>query len=264
MRLHPPFLAVAAVALLSASASAQEIRGRVVEDPSRQAVAGFAVTLHAGDRPIGEARTDGNGFYRFRVEAAGTYRVEAVRPGFEPVQQEVRVAAEDVTVPAMVLKPQVFELDSIEARARRRRAEPVSVGFSRPSHVIAGERLATLEQHGARVLSALRQMTGVRVVEWNDRNGRARFCVESRRRMIAFNEAPDACHWTVLVLDGIALGRSGAEETMRTFHLTNFESIEYLPPAEAAQKYGMDAGTYGALVLWTRGQGPHVSEARNK
>jgi hypothetical protein len=264
MRLHPPFLAVAAIALLSSSAAAQEIRGRVVEDPSRQAVSGFAVTLHTGDRLVGEAKTDANGFYRFRVDAAGTYRIEALQPGFMPVQQEVTVAAADVTVPAMVLKPQVFELDSIEAEARRRRPEPVSVGFSRASHVMAGERLATLEQHGARVLSALRQMTGVRVVEWNDRNGRARFCVESRRRMVAFNEAPDACHWTVLVVDGIALGTSGAEETMRTFHLRDFESIEYLPPAEAAQKYGMDAGTYGALLLWTRGRGPHVSEARNR
>jgi hypothetical protein len=51
---------------------------------------------------------------------------------------------------------------------------------------------------------------------------------------------------------------------MRTFHLGDFESIEYSPPAEAAQKYGMDAGTYGALLLWTRGRGPHVSDARNR
>jgi len=49
-----------------------------------------------------------------------------------------------------------------------------------------------------------------------------------------------------------------------TRRIEMFESIEFFTPAEAGNRFGMTASATGALVLWTRGRGPHVSESRNK
>jgi hypothetical protein len=46
--------------------------------------------------------------------------------------------------------------------------------------------------------------------------------------------------------------------------MQNIESFEYLSPVEAGQQYGLDASANGALVIWTRGRGPHKSPDRNK
>jgi hypothetical protein len=166
-------------------------------------------------------------------------------------------------VPAIVLTPEVFELDSIAAEARRSR-DPVSVGMTRAAHIVAAGRLALVERQGGTIYTAIREISGVRIEQYADQFGRQVYCVESRRRMVVFNEAESACHWVVLVIDGIVLGSAAAEETLRGVQLQDFESVEYATPAEAAQKYGMEAGTNGALVLWSRGRGPHVSDERNR
>jgi hypothetical protein len=44
---------------------------------------------------------------------------------------------------------------------------------------------------------------------------------------------------------------------------SSFASIEYIPPADAALLYGMNAAS-GALVLWSRGHGPHATAERNR
>jgi hypothetical protein len=36
-----------------------------------------------------------------------------------------------------------------------------------------------------------------------------------------------------------------------------------VPAPEAGTLFGMEAGANGALVLWTRGRGPHRSPQRN-
>jgi hypothetical protein len=65
----------------------------------------------------------------------------------------------------------------------------------------------------------------------------------------------------VVVLDGIVVGNGS--ELVSEMQLGHYESIEYLPPVEAGQRYGMEASAKGAIVLWTRGFGPHRSEARD-
>jgi hypothetical protein len=71
-----------------------------------------------------------------------------------------------------------------------------------------------------------------------------------------------ACDCVALVIDGIAIGDS--ESTVRTLDLAMFESVEFFTPVEAGTRFGMQASATGALVLWSRGRGPHVSDERNK
>jgi hypothetical protein len=41
------------------------------------------------------------------------------------------------------------------------------------------------------------------------------------------------------------------------------ESVEYLNPLDAGLRYGNRAAQSGALVMWSRGQGPHKSPSRH-
>jgi hypothetical protein len=166
-------------------------------------------------------------------------------------------------VPAFVLRVKAIELDSVSIEATRDpKPDADGVGFSRNSYTIAGERLAMLERHGARMISVLRQMPGIRVREIST-SGYPATCVEARRRMRAFSESGEdsRCSNVVWVMDDIPTDNDWRQ--LRTFNVVDFESAEFLPPVEAGQRYGMLASTYGAVVLWSRGRGPHVSEARS-
>jgi hypothetical protein len=69
----------------------------------------------------------------------------------------------------------------------------------------------------------------------------------------------------VLVIDGIVMAH-GPILVRQTLSepLSNWESVQYLTPVEAGSRFGLDASARGALLLWSRGRGPHVSEDRNK
>lgn len=252
------------VAALASPAAAQEIRGRVVDERSRQALADAAVTLLGPDSTVlTRVPTGSDGFFTIRAPAEGRFTITIELIGYAPVSRAVSVSSGTVTVPAFVLNPQAIELDSIQANVTRRDLDRTAVGFTRASQIAAGERLARLERQGARMITAVRELSGVHVREWNDRNGRPHVCVEHRRRIRAMAAgAANSCEWVVLVVDGITLGRD--EMTFRNLgSLQHYESVELLSGVDA-NRYGMDASAYGALVLWTRGRGPYVDPGRNK
>lgn len=259
--------------------SAQSIRGRVVNERSRQAVRDAAVSLlNAAGGVVAEAGTDDNGFFTMKAPSGGTYTLVVVQAGFAQHRAEVTVKATGETlIPAVVLEADVYELDPIEAEARARRTEGAApaAGFQRSSHIVAGDRLATLERQGGTLMTAVKEMSSLRTREFMDPNGVSSTCVESIRSaptglqvggtMMGGNPSGGApCQWIAIVVDGMIVGG----DPMRTFrefrYLGDFESVEYLPPAEAGRLYGMGAAATGALVLWSRGRGPHVSDARNR
>jgi hypothetical protein len=59
-----------------------------------------------------------------------------------------------------------------------------------------------------------------------------------------------------LVVDGIAIGDAGSY--LAVTRLSSLESIELVSARDANHRYGMGANGAEALVLWTRGRGPHV------
>jgi hypothetical protein len=87
-------------------------------------------------------------------------------------------------------------------------------------------------------------------------------CVELTRRLPSFREGSSGreCDMVALVLDGVTI--PDALRSYQDLHLREIESIEYVPAAEAGLLYGMEASARGALVVWTRGRGPHRSEDR--
>jgi hypothetical protein len=84
----------------------------------------------------------------------------------------------------------------------------------------------------------------------------------------------NTCEWVAVIIDGSLAGDpaecAGARATtcvvaqfFRSLRADEWESIEYLPPLAAGQRYGMVASGAGAVAVWTRGLGPHRSIARD-
>jgi hypothetical protein len=246
-------------------AAAQEIRGRVVEEANRRGIAGAEVTLvDAAGGQIAQFVTADDGFFTLHTPRPGSYRIVVVHPGFTGDERVVRIAGAPVRLDAFVLTAQAVTLDPIAAEGRRARTGAGTSAFSRPSYVMAGARLARLEQVHASALAAMREFSGLRVREIPTRTGRPQLCIESTRQMPSLGDAQRgvwSCNWVTIVLNGFTL--MDPENTFRTLNLHEFESIEYLPPGGAGYQYGLAAGASGAIVLWSRGFGPHVNAERN-
>jgi hypothetical protein len=166
----------------------------------------------------------------------------------------------DATLPAFVLEVSAIPMDTLQVETSRGGVrQPGVVGFGRPSHLISGERMATLEKSGTSFLSAARglgaglRFRSVKVGE------RSYTCIESSRRT-----SGRGCRMVAIILNGVDTGLTGDAALRYVEHLNVFdlESMEYYTPVDAGFRFGMRASALGALVLWTRGRGPHVSKAR--
>lgn len=122
-------------------------------------------------------------------------------------------------------------------------------------------RLPAQERRGAWLEDALRELPGLRMRR--DSNGNT--CVESPRRILGMQRMrdsnPNGCDMVVIILDGFQLWDAGS--WLRSMTVEQFESIEYMSPAEAGFRYGLAASARGAIVLWSRGKGPYVDALRN-
>ena len=264
-------LAILLLAGVADSSSAQEIRARVLDEPTRQPLAGATVALLAGEAVLTRVVTDAGGFFRVKPARAGNYLISIEMLGYAAMQREVAFAGQELTLPAFVLIPSAVPLTPVEATGRRESsARGAVVGFSRASHVFAGSRLARMEQQAARPITLVREINGLRVREFKTSTGQPIICVESTRRITNMRTAGSGCEWPVIIIDGVRVADQScdfrscqADIVFRELQLRDMESFEYLTPVEAGQQYGMSAGAAGALVIWTRGRGPHKAAARD-
>jgi hypothetical protein len=264
-------LLIGAVAALGSgtSAHAQQIRGRVVDEQSRSALVEATVTLQAvGDSTlIDRAGTTADGFFTVRAPGPGEYRIAVDRIGYAPVERTVRLGTQrELVVPAFVLQSEAIPLDPITAEGRARtEAAHVAAGFRRSSHLVTGEQLAKLEQVGATMNAAVRTLSaGLRVRDLRRREWtRDLTCIELTRQLPTFrdDDVPPECDMVAIVLDGVTI--PDPLNFYQHLSLREYESIEFVPAPEAGPLYGMEASAKGALVLWTRGRGPHRSAQRN-
>lgn len=112
-------LALLAGAVFTASASAQAIRGHLMDDEQLTPVGGATITLLSGDSRGPQVLTQDDGSFFIALEAWGTFRLEATRIGYgtttsQPFQVEPR---DTVTVDFRVL-PDAVLLRPITVTAR--------------------------------------------------------------------------------------------------------------------------------------------------
>lgn len=260
-RLTSPILTLVVCALGVQEGIAQEVRARVVDDLSRSAVVGASVSLLSPDSSeIAQTTTGPDGFFQLSAPDYGPYLVQIQHLGYATLTRSVAVKESPALIPAFTLRVTAIRLDTLEVEAPRGAITPHgAVGFSRPSHLVAGERMAVLERAGASIFALALELGGsVRL------KSVGRFtCIESRRRAPSFGGS-GGCHNVAIVINGVETGMYGASALSFLFslHLADWESVEYLSPMDAGFRYGFGASDRGALVLWTRGFGPHKSEAR--
>jgi hypothetical protein len=258
---------VGAILLASGQAYAQAVKGRVVDEqtrrPVRQAI--MLLTTVKGDT-IDKAMSNDSGFFSVAAKISGEFQLTAGRAGYVAETRTIRITdTADLTVPAFVLRSEAIPLDSLAVQtARRADPDPAPVGFSRSTHVVAGERMAAFEASGVSMLNVLRQLPNVRVIEYMLPSGTLVVCVESTRRMGSLQPRADRCGEQMpFVVDGVMLDIESVRPILRSGNIQDYESVEYLTPVEAGYRYGLGASS-GVIVLWSRGRGPHASEARNR
>lgn len=236
------------------------LAGRLVDARGGEPVNTAVIRLVGTNR---EVVTTNDGRFRFEGVEAGPLSLETEHLAYGIQRLEVELPpGSDVSV-ELRIAPQVLALDGIEVTARSRegtiRAAPVG------RHVVAGEELQRVQERGGSVTSVVRTFPGLRIqeVEGAGIDTTAPFvCIESFRRAMGLQD--EGCQMVAVVVDGIPLPRGSASDYLVNLQVHEFESIEYLSPLEAGFQYGLDASAYGALVLWTRGRGPHVSRVRDR
>lgn len=255
--------ALACLGAGSAGAAAQDvrIRARVVDEEQRSPVQGAEVLLLTEDSiRLARAVTGEDGFFELTADRSEPVLLSIRHLAFEPLTARI-TPGDGEPLPAFVLRPVVIPVEGIEVRVDRDDPEdPESVpaierSVGRSAHVLAGSRLANLEEVGASFEAAVRQLgAGVRV-----RSMGSLTCVQAGRL-----GGGGGCNMVAIVVDGVNTGLRdrAAMLYLRSLDLLQFESIQYLSPMEAGFRYGLDAGERGALVLWTRGFGPYASGAR--
>ncbi len=271
-------LALAACALAVQKGNSQEMRARVVDEASRSGVSDATVTLLAADSTVLVRTTTGpEGFFRLSAPATGAYLIRVECLGYAMQTRSVDLGEGDAMIPAFVLQAETVQLDTLQVEARRGGVTPQGVvGFSRPSYLLAGERMATLERAGVSFPGAVRQLAAGLRIRDAKLGERSYTCIESHRHVASFmsdftrlsasrtDPNKTDCQMVAIIIDGVEtqMDDVAALRFVKGLHLYDYESIEYLSPVDAGTRYGLQASDRGALVLWTRGSGPHKNEAR--
>ncbi len=265
--MRPRAFALALLLLLNGFVplSSQEVRGRVVDEATRSGIASAKVVLIsiAGDT-LRQTSTGPEGFFTMKIPAAGDYIVHVQYVGYGDGENHIHVGTANVTLPAFVLRVTVIKLDSLRVSANQNNRS-ATVGFAHATYVVSGSRMAFLERQGARPLTVVRELPNVRmrnIPRYTVAGGGVILnytCIESVRKFIDFRTS--GCDPVVMIVDGIVVG--DPYDNLRSLSLADIESLELLNPVEAGFQYGPNAAAVGALVIWTRGRGPHESQARD-
>ncbi|HSJ30258.1 MAG TPA: carboxypeptidase-like regulatory domain-containing protein [Longimicrobiales bacterium] len=249
---------------LPVSAHAQQVRARVIDADQRTPLTSVRISvMDSAGADHASAQTDRNGFFTMDGIAPGSYTLSAELDGYRTVRQPFVVSGTSpVVVPAILLQSEAVALDPVRAEASvERTAEIGERDAIRGEFVLAGSRMAELEKVNASPAAVYREL-GVRVQEVQTASG-VMFCLQSRRGPNSMRGGGGgSCEQVAVAVDGVLI-RDPAM-VLRTLKPGAWESIEYLSAVEAGARFGLQGSSSGgAILLWSRGNGPHRNAARD-
>jgi hypothetical protein len=250
-------------AALPVSAHAQQVRARVIEADRRTPLTSVTITVtDSAGADHASAQTDRNGFFTIDGIAPGSYTLIAELDGYRTVRQPFVVSGSTpLVLPAILLQSEAVALDPVRAEASVERAGEVAERDAvRPQFVLAGSRMAELEKVSASPAAVYREL-GVRVREVQTAAG-VMFCLQSRRGPTSMRGGGGgSCEQIAVAVDGVLI--RDPVIMLRTLKPGAWESIEYLSAVEAGARFGLHGSSSGgAILLWSRGSGPHRNAAR--
>lgn len=240
------------------------LHGQLLDASTGSPIAGAEVSLEGLEM---QTLTDETGRFRLGGVPPGDHRFAVQRLGYDWSSTPVTVAPGASMVLELRAAPRAVELEAIVVRATTPEMR-MARGATQAPRVVAGSRLLSAQQRSAGFLDIVQDFPSLRI-----RQGRFETpdgieygtCIESSRAMVRY-AVPEQettlpwCEMIAIVIDGVATVRG--TEAVNMMQVRELESIEFLPPLGAIQ-YGKRAAVNGALVVWTRGNGPHVSPERS-
>lgn len=258
MRRLPLLLSVFAV--LPGYLHAQQVRARVIDAERRTPLGDVHVlVVDSAGREHASARTGRDGFFAIGPLAPGSWTLVLEQNGYRTLRQPLTIRGTDLlTLPAILMQSEAVALDPLRADAAARAPSFRDEDDIRPEFLLAGARMAELERVNAAPTTVFRELAPGLHIRGEGRT----LCVESRRGPNSMRGGGGGgCDPVAVVVDGM-LVTDGAL-VLRGLKLGAWESIEYLSAVQASLRYGLHGSSSGgAIVLWTRGFGPHRSSAR--
>jgi hypothetical protein len=223
-------------------------------------------------RAPGATFSNASGIVRFDRVPPGENELRIEMIGYGSRSAPIQVAAAEEIQVMVRVPPKPVALEPIAIHSTMRSEFRTPREASTRVDILAGRELAFAEARAANVADVLRgRFAGLFIHEGaystvhNPELERI-VCVESVRRLDRLRSPPGVrepfCEMVTIIYDGVPTFNAGA--MLRNLSVRDIESLEYLGPLEAGIRYGVRASQSGALVIWSRGQGPHKSPERHK
>jgi len=233
--------------LLPAGAGAQlsDIRGRVLDRETGQAVQDATVVLEGADTAFLMV-TDHRGLFGFDQVGGGQYRVRVNHLAYGEHVENVLIEAEAVVALRILISQQAITLDPLVVEAMSERDLEVRSRGTMIQEVTRGE-IERATRTSGHLGDVLRQtVPGLRVYDNPSLPG-ARVCIEFRgRRSVRF---ANACQNPMVILDGVRM--FDPPSLYNTIDPSSIERIEVIPPAEAGLLYGSESA-FGVITIETK------------
>ncbi len=252
-RLRAFAAAAALVALLPATAVAQELAGVVRDAGSREPVPSATVSLLGADgAALARVLSDSAGRFTLTAPRPGAYRLEVRRIGYAARAPEtLRLEPGAVTEVEVLLSTEPVALEAVVVETRSRRARE-AVARGTPLRLLTRQDIEEVERRSnpQHVGDLARAFSPDVVVKYATRamDGYKTICIEAVQRV----RRTVNCDMVLVVLDGMII-----EDPSLVLHgmvPDHVESMEFLKPTEGGVRYGT-LGGQGVLLINTRGSG---------
>lgn len=239
------------------------VQGQLLDAVTEGPVAEASIVLEGVD---GEVVTNQDGQFRITGVTAGEHAFRVSRLGYDWRSEAIDVEAGATVVVELRAAPSAIGLEAVVVRVTTPEMRMAKAASQAP-RILAGTQLSDAEQRASTLEDVIRWFPSLQIRHGQfetDLGVERGTCIESSRALMRY-AIPERktplpwCEMIAIVIDGAPTFR--ATEMVAALRLRNVESIEFLPPT-GALRYGERAALNGALVIWTRGRGPHQDPGR--
>lgn len=239
------------------------VQGQLLDAVTEGPIAEAAIEL---DGVEGEVVTDRDGHFRITEVPAGEHAFQVSRLGYDWRSEAIDIGAGSTVVVELRAAPTAIGLEAVVVRVSTPEMRMAKAASQAP-RILAGVQLGDAEERASSLEDVIRWFPSLQIRhgQFETELGIERgTCIESSRALMRYaipeKQTPlPWCEMIAIVIDGAPTFRG--TEMVAALRLRNVESIEFLPPT-GALRYGERAALNGALVIWTRGRGPHQDPGR--
>lgn len=241
------FLSLSLFGTLSASAQTADIRGRLIDASSGEAVPGAEVRL----APIAGATvpsntvtvSDAQGLFLFEAVSSGPHILTTFHLTYGSHEREITVPEAGDLALLVEISTTFIRLDPVVVRAQQA-GDRASRARGTARRVAHAEDLRSSVRSGTPLIVAMSDvLPGLRVTSQRSSPGQP-LCLEFRGPVSLI----EACKAPAVVVDGVR--QANGLITLNSMAIENIASVEVLPPGEAGVLWGAESN-FGVILIET-------------